>query len=157
MVVAFVLFDRFTRFPACKSQPISASFLDPTGQDLWAHRPAGGLDGLDVRRAEGIPIIQRGPILVRCPKFDGRILGTGLAGQLGQRCFCWVFLALTCFPAGPSFITRACEFVMCYPTRPQPLSEFPAFDQAHGLAACADFISSAGTLFPMAPCGRSSL
>lgn len=30
-------------------------------------------------------------------------------------------------------------------------------DQVHGLVSRADFIGSAGTLWPIAPCGRSSL
>lgn len=49
------------------------------------------------------------------------------------------------------------EVLMCYPTRPRSGSEFPPFDHAHGLVSCADFIMSAGTLSPMALCGRCSL
>lgn len=36
-------------------------------------------------------------------------------------------------------------------------SEFPPIHQAHRLAACADFISSIGTLFQMAPWDRTEL
>lgn len=43
------------------------------------------------------------------------------------------------------------------PTRPRLALEFSGLDQQHGLAACADFMSAAGTLFPIAPCGRCSL
>ncbi len=32
--------------------------------------------------------------------------------------------------------------------------EFLSRDQQHGQVACADFMSAAGTLFPIAPCGR---
>lgn len=60
-------------------------------------------------------------------------------------------------PEAPSFISRVCGSVMCYPTRPRPLSEFQPFDQMHGLVSCADFIRSAGTLCPMALYCRSSL
>jgi short-subunit dehydrogenase len=60
-------------------------------------------------------------------------------------------------PKTSSPVYSATKAVMCYPTRPRPLSEFPPFDQVHWLVSCADFITSAGTLCPMALCGRSSL
>lgn len=45
----------------------------------------------------------------------------------------------------------------CFPMRPRLALEFSGLVQQHGLAACADFMSAAGTLFPIAPCGRCSL
>ena len=45
----------------------------------------------------------------------------------------------------------------CSRSCPQPWLEFWGFGQHHGLAACADFMSAAGTLFPIALCGRCSL
>ena len=47
--------------------------------------------------------------------------------------------------------------VMCPQTRPHQALEFPGPNQQHGLVSCANFISAAGTLFPIAPCGRCSL
>jgi hypothetical protein len=35
--------------------------------------------------------------------------------------------------------------------------DFPSFEHTDGLDASSDFISAAGTLFPMALCGLSSL
>ncbi len=64
---------------------------------------------------------------------------------------------VTCSPLSPRFSVSPVQGLMRYPTCSRPLSEFPPFDQVHGLVSCADFISSAGTLCPMALCGRSSL
>ena len=60
-------------------------------------------------------------------------------------------------PEAPSFITRVCGFVLCYPNCPRLGLDFPHFDHTDGLDASGNFISAAGTLFPIALCGRSSL
>ena len=43
------------------------------------------------------------------------------------------------------------------PIRRRSGSEFPFFHHTHVLVSCVDFIMSAGTLCPMALCGRCSL
>ena len=60
-------------------------------------------------------------------------------------------------PGRPSFTTRILGVLLCCPTCPRPLSEFPPFDQVQGLVSCIDFISPAGTLCPIALSGLSSL
>lgn len=45
----------------------------------------------------------------------------------------------------------------CSRMRPRRMPEFSGLDQRHGLAAWADFMSAAGTLFPIAPWGLCSL
>ena len=47
--------------------------------------------------------------------------------------------------------------LLCFPAFPQPGLEFSSCFQTHGLGACADFMSAAGTLFPMALWGRCQL
>lgn len=47
-------------------------------------------------------------------------------------------------PLGPSIFRRVLGLLHCYPTCPQGNPEFSGFDQAHGLAAYADFTSAAG-------------
>ena len=43
------------------------------------------------------------------------------------------------------------------PTLDRPKAEFSGIAQGDGLVAPPDFVSMIGTLFPIAPCGRSSL
>ena len=43
------------------------------------------------------------------------------------------------------------------PTLERPKAEFSGFAQGDGLVAPPDFVSGIGTLFPITPCGRSSL
>jgi hypothetical protein len=57
----------------------------------------------------------------------------------------------------PSAVARVSVLLMRCPARPRPFSGIPSFDQTHGLDASASFFSAAGTLFPIAPWGRSSL
>lgn len=57
----------------------------------------------------------------------------------------------------PRLIVESVTNVKRYRMRPRRALEFSGLDQQHGLAACADFMSAAGTLFPIAPCGLCSL
>ena len=47
--------------------------------------------------------------------------------------------------------------MLCYRKCPRSGLDFPPFDHTDGLDASGNFICAAGTLFPMAPCGLSSL
>ena len=60
-------------------------------------------------------------------------------------------------PEAPSFIARVCGSVLCYRKCPRSGLDFPPFDHTDGLDASGNFMSAAGTLFPMALCGLSSL
>lgn len=54
-------------------------------------------------------------------------------------------------------VTRAAVALDCSPMCPRRGLEFSGLHWQQGLVACADFMSAAGTLFPIAPCGRCSL
>jgi transposase, IS30 family len=60
-------------------------------------------------------------------------------------------------PAGPSLMTRVCGFALCYRKCPRLGLDFPPFYYTDGLDASGNFMSAAGTLFPIALCGLSSL
>ena len=60
----------------------------------------------------------------------------------------------------PTFIQRERDSGLCVirpPTLDRPKAEFSGFAQGDGLVTPPDFVSRIGTLFPIAPCGRSSL
>lgn len=58
---------------------------------------------------------------------------------------------------GPAFLAKVARPCALLPNAPLVFIGFPPFDQVHGLVSCSDFISSAGTLCPIALCGRSSV
>ena len=66
-------------------------------------------------------------------------------------------VALDLPPGRPSFITRVWLGVIRPPTLDHQGLEFSGFAQGDGLVTSPDFVSMIDTLFPIAPCGRSSL
>ena len=55
-------------------------------------------------------------------------------------------------------VTALIQFILIRPpTLDRPKAEFSGFAQGDGLVTPPDFVSVIGTLFPIAPCGRSSL
>ena len=57
----------------------------------------------------------------------------------------------------PSFTTRVWMVVIRRPTLDHQGLEFSGFAQGGGLVTPPDFVSMIGSLFPIAPCGGSSL
>ncbi|RED10592.1 hypothetical protein POI8812_03549 [Pontivivens insulae] len=55
--------------------------------------------------------------------------------------------------AGTTPFSGADMAVLCYPKCPRSGLDFPHFDHTDGLDASGNFISAAGTLFPIALCG----
>ena len=64
---------------------------------------------------------------------------------------------MTRFPEMSSVFVRMAQAMLCYRKCPRLGLDFPPFDHTDGLDASGNFMSAAGTLFPMALCGLSSL
>ena len=64
---------------------------------------------------------------------------------------------LLCCPTCPRPLIVSAVPLLCYRKCPRSGLDFPPFDYTDGLDASGNFISAAGTLFPIALCGLSSL
>jgi len=60
-------------------------------------------------------------------------------------------------PDSPPPLAIVRRLMIRSPTLDRPKAEFCGFAQGDGLLTPPDFVSMIGTLFPIAPCGRSSL
>ena len=69
----------------------------------------------------------------------------------------WITSRFAVLPKVSPVRARFSALLLCYPKSPRSGPDFPHFDHTDGLDASGNFISAAGTLFPIAPCGLSSL